>query len=104
MDGGLRQPSRLFRYLVLGVALALVITACRPAPETKSYQLHGQVLAVHADKQQITIRHEDIVGYMPGMTMSFPVTKPELLRGREPGELVTATLEVTDALGRLSAV
>jgi protein SCO1/2 len=104
MDGGLRQPSRLLRYLCVGVTLASTFTACRPAPETRSFQLHGQVLAVHPDKQQVTIRHEDIAGYMPGMTMSFPVTKVELLTGREPGEMVTATLEVTDALGRLSAI
>jgi hypothetical protein len=47
MDGGLSSRQGCFRYLGLGVALALLITACRPAPETKSYQLHGQVLAVH---------------------------------------------------------
>jgi protein SCO1/2 len=104
MDGGLRRPVRLLRHLCLGVALAWMVTGCRPAPPTKSYQLRGQVLAVHPDKQQVTIRHEDIAGYMPGMTMSFPVTKAELLSGREPGEMVTATLEVTDALGRLSAI
>ena len=98
------QPARLLVYLCLGVTLASTIAACRPAPETKSYQLHGQVLAVHPEKQQVTIRHQDIAGYMPGMTMSFPVTKAELLAGREPGEMVTATLEVTDALGRLSAI
>jgi protein SCO1/2 len=68
------------------------------------YQLRGQVLAVHPDKQQVTIRHEDIAGFMPGMTMSFPVTREELLTGREAGEMVTATLEVTDAVGRLSAI
>jgi protein SCO1 len=106
MDGGLKlmQPARLLVYSCLGVVLASTIAACRPAPETKSYQLHGQVLAVHPEKQQVTIRHEDIANYMPGMTMSFPVTRAELLAGREPGEMVTATLEVTDALGRLSAI
>ena len=104
MDGGLKRPARLLRYSCLGVTLASTVMACRPAPETKLYQLQGQVLAVHPDKQQVTIRHEDIAGFMPGMTMSFPVTRPELLTGREPGEMVTATLEVTDALGRLSAI
>jgi len=104
MDGRLTRPARLLRLLCIGLAIAASVTACHQAPETKSYQLHGQVLAVHPDKQQVTIRHEDIAGYMPGMTMSFPVTRPELLTGREPGEMVTATLEVTDALGRLSAI
>ena len=35
------------------------------------------------------------------MTMSFPVAPAALMDGREPGELVTATLEVGDAGGRL---
>ena len=104
MDGRLRRPARLLCLICVLAVAALQAAACQRAPETKSYQLRGQVLAVHADKQQVTIRHEDIVGYMPGMTMSFPVSKRELLDGREPGELVTATLEVTDATGRLTAI
>ena len=46
-------------------------------------------------RQQVTIKHEDIAGFMPAMTMSFPVATPELMTGRAPGDLVTATLEVT---------
>lgn len=41
---------------------------------------------------------------MPGMTMTFPVSTPELLNGREPGELIKATLEVTGAIGRLTRI
>jgi len=82
----------------------LTATGCQRAAPSKAYPIRGQVLAVHADRQQITIRHEDIPGYMPGMTMTFPVSKPELLAGREPGELVVATLEVADALGRLTTI
>ena len=68
------------------------------------YPLSGQVLSVDTERKQITIRHEDIPGLMPGMTMSFPVANEELLKGREPGELVMATLEVTDAVGRLKTI
>jgi protein SCO1/2 len=75
----------------------------RPEP-AKTYELTGQVLSINQEKQLVTIKHDDIDKLMPGMTMSFPVTKPELLNGREPGELVRATLEVTDALARLSAI
>ena len=41
---------------------------------------------------------------MPGMTMSFAVATPQLLEGREPGELISATLEVTGTTSRLTAI
>ena len=93
----------------LTIVAALMTTiaggsGCTRQPEAKQYPLKGQVLAVNRDKQEITIKHEDIPNFMPGMTMSFPVAKPELLDGREPGELVTATLEVVNALGKLTSV
>jgi len=89
--------------VVLALASAAA-SACAPAPQARNYELKGQILAVHADQQQLTIKHGDIAGYMPGMTMSFPVATPALMSGREPGELVTATLTVTDAIGRITAL
>jgi len=75
----------------------------RPAP-AKTYPVHGQVLAVDQAKQTITMRHDDIDGLMPGMTMGFQVADPALLQGREPGEIVDGTIEVSDALGRLTSI
>jgi protein SCO1/2 len=88
----------------VAVCLALTLGGCAEPERPKSYVITGQVLAVHPDRQQITLKHEDILNFMPSMTMSFPVARPELLKGREPGELVTGVLEVTDALGRLTAL
>jgi protein SCO1/2 len=86
------------------LAAGLIASGCsRPAP-AKQYPLKGQVIAVNPAQQHITLKHDDIPGLMPGMTMSFPVARPELLAGREPGELVTATLEVADAVGRITAI
>jgi protein SCO1/2 len=62
------------------------------------------VLSIQPEKQQVTIKHDDIEGLMPGMTMSFPVATPELLKGREAGELVDATLELTAGIGRLTRI
>jgi protein SCO1/2 len=90
-----------------GLAILLLsVAACSrtPKPETKEYFMRGQVLAVLPDRQQLTVRHEDIAGLMPGMTMTFLVAKPELLSGRVPGELIDATLSVTDSLGTLVAI
>jgi protein SCO1/2 len=84
------------------MAAALGVGCRENAP--KRYPLHGQVLAVDLAHQQLTIKHEDIPGLMPGMTMSYPVAAPSLMQGRTPGETITATLEVSDMTGRLVAI
>ena len=88
--------------IVIAVTLA---AACRtPPPAAKSYSLTGQILAVHPEKQSLTIKHHDIDGYMPAMTMTFATSEGSLVAGRTPGELVKATLEVGDTWSRLTAV
>lgn len=82
--------------------LALILSlACSRGRE---YELRGQVLAIHPDRQEITIKHEDIRGFMPGMTMPFKVRDARLLDGRVPGDLVSATLVVEDTDAFLSAI
>jgi protein SCO1/2 len=88
--------------LIAGALLACtLIGACSRAEPPRRYPLRGQILAVHAGTNQLTIRHEDIPGFMPGMTMSFEVRPPALMKDRQPGELIAATLEVADFTGRL---
>jgi len=88
----------------LALAVLIGAAACtRPAPP-RTYPLHGQIIAIDNAKHTLTIKHEDIDGLMPGMTMSFPVADPALMTGREPGEIVDATLEVSDALARIASV
>jgi protein SCO1 len=96
--------GRQLAAALAAIAVTLPATACRPAEPARRFILQGQVLAVHPERRQITIRHGDIVGFMPAMTMSFDVTAPALLEGQAAGDLVTATLEVRDSLGRLTSI
>ena len=41
----------------------------------------------------MTLKHEDIKGFMQGMTMAFKAG-PDVLGGKRPGDLVTGTLVV----------
>lgn len=70
----------------------------------RAYELRGQVLGIDPDRRELTIKHEDIRGYMPGMTMAFPVRDERLMRGREPGELIRATLIVDEGSAYLSRI
>jgi protein SCO1/2 len=75
-------------------AMLLLVTACRPAPPTREYRVIGQIIAIDRASSRVTLRHQDIPGFMPGMTMAFPVKGTTLLEGRTPGNLVDATLAV----------
>ena len=82
-----------------------LLAACRaPEPTVKSYTVTGQILAVHPERQSLTIKHQDIPGYMPGMTMTFAAREASMIAGREPGELIRATLEVGETSSRLTAI
>lgn len=94
---------KAFLFAIGAGAIGLQL-ACHQAPPAKQYELKGQILAVYDGRQELAIKHEDIVGYMPGMTMTFPVATQSLMIGRTPGELVTATLEVTNLAGKLVAI
>lgn len=86
-------------------ALCVSFIACGDRPDpVKRYEMSGQILAVHTNGQELTIKHDDIPEYMPGMTMKFPVAASSLMVGRRPGELITATLEVDGLVGKLTAI
>src|SRR5688572_32336765 len=88
-----------------GIALTLAAAAaCSRAPEPKQYELKGQILGIKAEEREVLIKHEDIQGFMPGMTMPFTVRDAKLLEGLQPGDLVSATLVVAETEAHLSAV
>jgi protein SCO1/2 len=83
----------------------IALTACsRTPPDARTYELQGQILAVRPERNEVVIKHEDIKGLMPGMTMPFTVKDPALLGGKERGDLVTATLVVEEAKAYLTTL
>ena len=80
------------RRLAAVLVIALV-SACSTARE---YPLTGQVLFADPSKLEITVKHEDIPGFMPGMTMPFRVSDKRTFDRVKPGDLITATLVVEE--------
>ena len=104
----LRQLPNL-RLSVPFLAVVLLTTfgavACRgPAPSARTYQLKGQVLAINQARQELTVKHADIPGFMPAMTMPYKVRDVSLLRDRKPGELIAATLVVEESDAYLRSI
>ena len=68
--------------------------SCRRSGNEKRFDLKGKVMAVEREKHLVTVSHEDIVGYMPAMTMPFTVRNESDLQFIAPDDQITATLVV----------
>lgn len=86
------------------VIMLLAAAACSRGPEPKQYELNGQILGLKPESREVLIKHEDIKGFMPGMTMPFKVEDERLLTGLQPGDLVKATLVVGERDAHLSTL
>jgi protein SCO1 len=93
------------RVLWVPLTAVLVLAGCgRTETPAREYQLQGQILAVRPERSEVVIKHGDIKGFMPGMTMPFTVKDGALLQGKEAGDLVTATLVVGEVQAHLSTL
>jgi protein SCO1 len=79
--------------LVLFLCLAFAVPACTKSDE-RTFTLQGQVLALEPARKQLMVKHEEIKGFMPAMTMPYDVKEARLLDGLAAGDLINATLVV----------
>jgi len=99
---------------VLAFLLSGLLAGCRPpvqapavarvngaehvAATPKHYPLHGIVLGVSLQSGEATIRHDEIHGFMPAMTMNYKVADAAALAQLKQGDEITASMqEVGDA-------
>jgi protein SCO1/2 len=89
----------------LDIALILCLSAVACAkPAERTYPLQGQVLSLEPARKQLTIKHEEIKGFMPAMTMPYDVRDEKLLGGLAAGDLINATLVVQSNGAYLSVI
>ncbi|MEW6273064.1 MAG: copper-binding protein [Thermodesulfobacteriota bacterium] len=91
------MPARREAARLAAATLAALAVACTGLPEGKLYPIRGEVVAVGVARNEVTLRHEAVAGFMEAMTMPFPVAKRELLDGVEPGDRVEGVLLVEGA-------
>jgi protein SCO1/2 len=100
-----RRPARVHQMRLVRAILSLVLLVGSPAcARGPTYELRGQIVAVDPSRAELTVKHGDIKGFMPGMTMAYKVRDASLLSGKTPGDLIRATLVVEGSLGYLTAV
>jgi protein SCO1/2 len=91
----MRRNSGLFLFLLSLLAGAVgSTTACSGRSDQRSFTLQGQVLSIDLAHQTVTVKHEEIKGFMPAMTMPYQTENAKLLDGVAPGDLINATLVV----------
>jgi protein SCO1 len=83
---------------------AILVSACSRTAPTKEYQLQGQILGVKAETNEVLVKHGDIPGFMPAMTMPYKVQDAKILADKQPGDLITATLVVGETEAHLSKI
>jgi protein SCO1/2 len=91
-----------WRLLIAG--LLILGAGCGREPDARTYQLTGQILVVKPETHEVLVKHEDIPGFMPAMTMPYTVSDPALLEDRVAGDLIRATLVVGAERAYLSAI
>ena len=88
--------------LALGVALLgsacsrpaatpLAASAAPAAPAEERYPLRGEVISVDAARRVLVVKHEEIKGYMPAMTMEFIVSTGDAASAK-PGQRIRAEM------------
>ena len=107
-------------WIVVGLALAsATVCGCRQEPPSQNsgektapaktdgearYALQGKVRSIDRDAGLVSIRHDEIPGYMPAMTMPFRLENGDMLEELQPGDTVRGVLIVRGDSSRLADV
>jgi protein SCO1 len=63
---------------------------------TRSFLARGIVRNLGSDGKTVVVRHEDIPGFMPKMTMEFDTRATNELAGLKPGDAITFNVRATE--------
>jgi protein SCO1/2 len=92
--------ATLKRIHALTFLLLLPLLGCDrsgpPGGAVRSFDTRGVVREFAPDQSKAVIRHEEIPGYMPKMTMELIVRRPVELRGISVGDEITFRLHATE--------
>jgi protein SCO1/2 len=70
----------------------------------QTFQVNGVIVKLNTGGREVEIKHEEIPGYMPAMTMPFDVKETNELAGMAAGDRVSFRMIVTDTEGWIDQV
>src|SRR5205085_5397035 len=72
---------RVAATVIILIFLVAILAACAGRrSEERRYELKGKVVAVDRAKGEVTVDHDEIVGYMPAMTMPYTLRDADALK------------------------
>ncbi|HTZ47592.1 MAG TPA: SCO family protein [Verrucomicrobiae bacterium] len=89
------------KIFLLIVIFANIAGCSKPS---KRYHLEAEVISVEASRRLIVVKHGDIPGLMPAMTMQYSVADPKQIEKLQPGDKITADLVVSEDKGQLENI
>ncbi len=96
----MRVRSSYVLPLLLIAAMGSGLSGCRgtanapaaSASASKAYPVRGVVVSTYPANKEVLLKHDEIPGLMPAMTMPYRLEDPSALSELHPGDLITATL------------
>ncbi|HKN25482.1 MAG TPA: copper-binding protein [Candidatus Acidoferrum sp.] len=89
--------------LLVSLATAGIVAGCQSVPE-KHYPLQAEVISVDAPKGLIIVKHGEIPGLMPAMTMQYSVADSKQIENLQSGDKIAADLVVSESKGHLEKI
>jgi Cu/Ag efflux protein CusF len=101
MIGGRMNKQKFGRAVVLVATILCLLVAAAYGQQAdkkgkKEFAFKGKVEKVDPNAKTIVVTNENIPGWMPSMSMSYTVDKPEVLKTVKPGDQVTAKVYEQD--------
>jgi Cu/Ag efflux protein CusF len=84
--------ATLIAALTCALFVSAAVHAQTPPAGKKDHAFKGKVEKVDEKTKMITVNNENIPGWMPSMTMTYKVDKPDVLKAVKAGDNITATV------------
>jgi Cu/Ag efflux protein CusF len=76
--------------------LLLLIAPLALSAQKRPIVFRGRVEGIDLNLRTVAVRHGEIPGFMPAMTMDYPIDNHSLLQRLSPGDEITATVYAGD--------
>ena len=97
----MRHRLPLVLLLVALTSMASGMIGCHRRTNTSAtrvasqrYPVRGVVISTDPSNGEVLLKHQEIPGFMPAMTMAYRLDDPSIFSELHPGDLITATLLV----------
>lgn len=97
------MKPRFAMFVLIPLICSCLAAGCQSKP-AKHYPMEAIVISADPAKKLIIVKHGDIPGLMPGMTMTYEVADSHQIETLQPGDKISADLVISESVGRLEKI